>query len=61
MSAEPLERVLARLEAAAALASWRCPHCNAALEALAATDGGQLVRAVGITHEEGCPDWVPDE
>jgi len=60
MSAEPLERVLARIEAAAALASWRCRHCNAATEALAATEGGQLVRAVGITHEEGCPDLVPD-
>jgi len=60
MSAEPFERVLARIEAAAALASWRCRHCNAATEALAATEGGQLVRAVGVTHEEGCPDWVPE-
>ena len=61
MTGEPIEVVLARIEAQARLAEWRCPHCEARLEALAPTEGGMLARAVGITHEPECPDWVSDE
>lgn len=54
---EPAEWTLARIEASAALASWRCPHCAATLEPLALSAGG-LPRAIGITHQEGCPDYM---
>lgn len=54
---EPPEWTLARIEASAALASWRCRHCDAEREPLAPSAGG-LPRAVGLTHQEGCPDYV---
>jgi len=44
-------------EAAAALAMWQCPHCVADLHVDAWRDG--LPLAVGVTHEKGCPDWLP--
>lgn len=49
---------LARTDAAAGLVMDPCPHCRARLEMLAMR--GYLPTAVGITHEEGCPDWLPD-
>jgi hypothetical protein len=36
---------------------WQCPHCTAKLEALG--HGGTLPKALGVAHEEGCPDWLP--
>ena len=40
------------------LAMWQCPHCVADLHVDAWRDG--LPLAVGVTHEKGCPDWLPD-
>ena len=54
----PPEQQLARVEAAAALALWKCPHCVADLHVDAWRDG--LPMAVGVTHQKGCPDEVPD-
>lgn len=56
--AEPPEAYLARIEAQLDLTLWRCPHCSATLEPLAPTEGGTLARAVGISHQPGCPDYV---
>ena len=56
--AEPPEAYLARIEAYADLSLWRCRHCSATLEPLAPSEGRQLARAVGITHEVECPDYV---
>jgi hypothetical protein len=53
---KPIEHELHRIEAAAHLAMWQCPHCTTKLEALG--QDGTLPKALGITHEEGCPDWA---
>jgi hypothetical protein len=53
-----VERDLARVDAAAALVMDRCPHCSASYELLAMRDG--LPAVMGVTHEEGCPEWIPD-
>jgi hypothetical protein len=50
----PIEMELRRIEAAALLLE-PCPHCHATTEAVAGT--GSLPRALGITHEQGCPDY----
>lgn len=50
----PIDYELRRIEAAALLLE-PCPHCNATTEAVAGT--GSLPRALGITHEKGCPDF----
>lgn len=55
---KPIEHELARIEIAAELAETTCPHCSPKLEAVD-HDGGML-RAVGITHELGCPDRLSD-
>ncbi|WP_427018590.1 hypothetical protein ACQCSX_08685 [Pseudarthrobacter sp. P1] len=52
---DPLHE-LRRIEAAAALAETTCRHCVPKVEAIG-HDGGML-RAVGITHQPGCPDYV---
>lgn len=51
---EPVERVLARIEATAQLLGELkpCPHCHQRLEG---HGGGGLPRAIGITHEKDCP------
>ena len=54
----PPERQLTEIEKAAALVSWQCPHCVADLHVDAWRDG--LPVAVGVTHQKGCPDWLPD-
>lgn len=54
---KPLEHELHRIEAAAHLVLWHCPHCTAKVESLAAD--GELPRALGVDHDEGCPDWQP--
>jgi hypothetical protein len=56
ISAPPIEHELHRIESAAHLAMWQCPHCHAALEVLARD--GSLPRALGVTHEKDCPDWL---
>lgn len=57
-STPPPEQQLRRVEAAAALAMWQCPHCVADQHVDAWRDG--LPLAIGVTHEKGCPDWLPD-
>lgn len=47
---------LRRLDAAADLVMRPCPHCHARVEVLAWR--GDVPRAVGVTHERGCPDFV---
>jgi hypothetical protein len=54
----PPEQQLARVESAAMLAHWQCPHCVADLHVDAWRDG--LPLAVGVTHQPGCPDESPD-
>lgn len=54
----PIEHELHRIEAAAHLVLWQCPHCTATLEPLTGP-GGTLPRALGVTHEKDCPDWLP--
>jgi hypothetical protein len=49
---------LARIDAAADLAMTLCPHCKARREVLAMV--GELPRAIGVTHEVGCPEFLPD-
>ncbi|MGO4384605.1 hypothetical protein [Specibacter sp. RAF43] len=51
----PVEHELRRIEAAALLLEVPCIHCNATTEALAGF--GSLPRALGITHEKGCPNY----
>jgi hypothetical protein len=51
----PIDYELRRIEAAALLLE-PCRHCNATTEAVAGT--GSLPRALGIDHEQGCPDYV---
>lgn len=52
---EPTELHLARIEAAGRLATDipSCIHCRPVLEVLAVRD--DLPRAVGVTHQAGCP------
>jgi hypothetical protein len=52
---KPVDHELRRIEAAAALAMWQCPHCTASLDVIARD--GTLPRALGVTHEKGCPDY----
>jgi len=53
---KPIEHELHRINAAAHLVLWQCQHCTATLEPLS-RDGG-VPKALGITHEQGCPDWT---
>lgn len=53
---ESPETTLARIEAAAGLLFDPCPHCTVRREVIALA--GQLPRAVGLTHEPGCPDFI---
>ena len=54
----PPEQQLARVEAAAMLAHWQCPHCVADLHVDAVREN--LPRAIGVTHDRQCPDFVPE-
>lgn len=56
---EPPLHTLARLDAAAQLAAWKCPHCKSRLEPIGVSPEG-WVRAVDVFHEPGCPDFIPD-
>lgn len=53
---ESVETTMARVSAAADLAMQECPYCNMHRELLAMD--GALPRAVGLTHEPGCPNYV---
>ncbi|TFC00255.1 MULTISPECIES: hypothetical protein [unclassified Cryobacterium] len=59
MPVPPPEHFLARIERAAALASWKCPHCNATVTAIGADSDG-LLQATEERHEPDCPDYVAD-
>lgn len=55
------EDVLDAIEAMGALLrEVACAHCEVQVEVLARSDGGSLPKALGIRHQPGCPDWLPD-
>jgi hypothetical protein len=38
-----------------------CEHCEPNVEVVSRYSDSNMPRALGVRHEPGCPDFVPDE
>jgi hypothetical protein len=60
---EPAEWWLDQIEASAELVrvASRCPHCRPTVQVVSRYPDSNMPRALGVSHERGCPEYVDEE